>query len=154
MCQHLLASTPFSQWVLDVFRFQRSLLHLLILQACFTYRCVAILPAPLDGIVERQKGVKMKATMLIERDRGAIRCEYMQVDCFHHLHNAHSVWDCFSILQSYLKSFRGEVRYKVLKEKAGDTLLTKFFTHPKTQDVCHLQEQRCQISADSRMLER
>ena len=82
----------------------------------------------------------MKATMLIERDRRAIRCEYMQVHCFHHLHIQSEI--ITQLLQSHLKSFRGEVRYKVLKEKAGDTLLTKFFTHPKTQDVCHLQQQK------------
>ena len=44
--------------------------------------------------------------------------------------------------QSYLKGFWGEVRYKVLKEKACNTLLTEFFTHSKAQDVCHLQKQK------------
>ena len=34
------------------------------------------------------------------------------------------------------------MRYKVLKEKACNTLLTEFFTHSKAQDVCHLQKQR------------
>ena len=53
----------------------------------FTNRCVPVLPTALDGVVERKKGVKMKATMLIEGDRRAIRCEYMQVHCFHHLDN-------------------------------------------------------------------
>ena len=33
------------------------------------------------------------------------------------------------------------MRYKVLKEKACNTLLTEFFTHSKAQDVCHLQKQ-------------
>ena len=34
------------------------------------------------------------------------------------------------------------MRYKVLKEKACNTLLTEFFTHSEAQDVCHLQKQK------------
>ena len=32
----------------------------------FTYRCVPVLSTALDGVVERKKGVEMKATMLVE----------------------------------------------------------------------------------------
>ena len=50
-----------------------------------TYRSVPVLPTPLDGVIEGKERVKVKATMLVEGDRRAVRCENMQVHCFHHL---------------------------------------------------------------------
>ena len=49
------------------------------------YRSVPVLPTPLDGVIEGKERVKVKATMLVEGDRRAVRCENMQVHCFYHL---------------------------------------------------------------------
>ena len=152
MCKHLPAPTPGSQGVFDVFRFGRSLSHLPILQACFTYRCVAILPAPLDGIVERQKGVKMKATMLIERDRRAIRCEYMQVDCFHHLHIQSETITQFCNLTSKASEVRCDIRFS--RRRLAIPCLRNSSHTPRLRMYATCNNKRCQISPDSRRLER